>query len=702
MKKIITQLSLLFLLMGTMPATINAADNVLKSIDYSTLPGEQMEFVFTLENEASEPLAFTIDDPARIAFDLPDTDNGLAQKSQRIGVGSVRSVNSAQGRGRTRIVINLSELVPFQTETRGNQIRVTLQSPGTDPFGVAASKPIISPAKTTTENSTQLLSGKRIKSIDFRRGDKGEGRIFIDLSSAKIVSDIRENGKKIVIDFLDTALPEDLQRRLDVIDFGTPVSMIDTVQDGANTKMTIIASGEYEHLAYQSNDQFILEVKPRTKEEIAKIRKDRFGYTGEKLSLNFQDIEVRSILQLLADFTGLNMVVSDTVTGNLTLRLQNVPWDQALDIILKTKGLAKRTSGNVILVAPTAELAAQEKQELESQQQVVELAPLHSEFIRVNYAKAADIASLLNQKNNSLLSGRGSVTVDERTNTILVSDTDESLEDVRRLLKKLDIPVRQVLIESRIVIATDDFSKELGIRFGVFSDSLGDSSVAGTGNGAIISGNLNATTARLNGEAIAGLDRLNVNLPSASSAGTFALALATLPNSTLLELEISAAQNEGRGEVVSSPRVITANQNQATIEQGVEIPYQEASSSGASTTSFKKAVLSLKVTPQITPDDRVVMDLEVNKDSVGQIFSGIPSIDTRTVKTQVLVDNGQTVVLGGIYETTTNDAVDKVPFFGDLPILGALFRHSIKVDKKSELLVFITPKILKEQLSLAN
>jgi type IV pilus assembly protein PilQ len=686
-----------------------AAENALKDIKFTALPGDQVQFILTMEGPAQEPVAFTIDNPARIALDLVDTHSELAQRSQEIGIGAARSVSVAEAGGRTRMVINLSELVPFDTKAVGNELIVTLKgggggTPYTPSAKTAAAQEVAAAAMASSVGAKSAgptpAAGEGITDIDFRRGTKGEGRVLVKLSDPSIVTDVRMEGGKILVDFLSTQLPAELERRLDVIDFGTPITTIDTIQQGPNVRMVIDATGEYEHLAYQADDELTVEVKPLTRDEAEDRRKKKFGYTGQRLSLNFQDIEVRSVLQLLADFTGLNMVVSDSVTGNLTLRLQNVPWDQALDIILKTKGLDKRQAGNVITVAPAAEIAAREQQELEAMKAQEELAPLHTEYVQVNYAKASDIAAILSQEGSSILTSRGSVTIDQRTNTLLVRDTDESLAGVRRLLNVLDIPVRQVLIESRIVIASDDFSRDLGVRFGITNDNL-QAPLGGT-KGGVTSGTLNGTTEQINGETLEMDDRLNVNLPIANPAGSIGLALAKLPLGTLLELEISAAQTEAKAEVVSSPRVITANQSEARIEQGVEIPFQEASSSGATSTQFKKAVLSLTVTPQITPDDRVVMDLEVTKDNVGQVFGGIPSIDTRQVQTSVLVDNGQTVVLGGIYETESADSVTRVPFFSDLPVVGALFRSTNKIDNKNELLVFVTPKILKEQLTVSR
>ena len=554
-----------------------------------------------------------------------------------------------------------------------------------------------SDAPITDVSLPSRLSGipKGITNIDFKRGPNGEGRIILNLTSPSISTDVWRENNVVYAELIGSQLPDELQRRMDVSDFATPIIHIDAIQVGSNIRLTIASSGDFEHLAYQTDKIYTIEVAPISKEEIEEKKKTKFGYTGDRLSLNFQDIEVRSVLQLLTDFTGLNLVVSDSVVGNLTLRLQNVPWDQAMDIILKTKGLAQRRAGNVILIAPTDEIAAREKLELESRKQVEELERLRTVFIKVNYAKAEEMAELLNQTDNAILSNRGSVSVDVRTNTLLVKDTSESLANVRNLLVELDIPVRQVLIESRVVIANDDFSKELGVRFGISRDSLG----AGiTGDTAVASGSLEGVTDLINNDPLLIPDGLMVNLPVQNPAGTFALALAKLPLGTLLEMELSAAQIEGRGEVVSSPRVITVDSHTARIEQGVEIPYLELDD-GDATLKFRKAVLSLEVTPQITPDDRIIMDLDVHKDSQGELVafgSGLfaPSIDTREVQSQLLVDNGQTVVLGGIYETVKTKQTTRVPFFSDLPIIGALFRSTISVDDRSELLIFVTPKIL--------
>lgn len=677
--------------------------NQLEDISFNTLPGNRLQIALRLaEPPSNEPLSFTINKPARIALDLLGTSNALPQRTVPIGLGLARSITTAEAKGKTRVVLNLAQLVPYNTQINGSTIFLTLENESGGAKS-ATQKTASTSAITSAAIQTVPEYDRGITQIDFRRGDKGEARVIVNLSESKIPVDVNEEGGRLMIDFVRANLPEELARRLDVLDFATPAKTVDSFQNGNNTRIIVTPVDQnYEHLAYQSDDIFTLELKPIPKEVREQQIKEKFGYTGERLSLNFQDIEVRSVLQLIADFTNLNVVVSDTVSGKLTLRLKNVPWDQALDIILDSKGLAQRKSGNVLLIAPTEEVATREKLELEAMQQVQELAPLRSEYIQINYAKAEDLAELLGgaEQGSGLLSERGRVTIDQRTNTLLIQDTAERLQDVRALIARLDIPVRQVLIESRIVIASDDFNQELGIRFGVTRDT-GETTFR-TGSGTVGTGSLNAVSDILDEEEVNLDDRMNVNLPVTGSFGSIALALARLPLGTLLELELSALQAEGRGEIISSPRVITANQKEAFIEQGVEIPYQQSTSSGATSIAFKKAVLSLTVTPQITPDDRIIMDLVVNNDTVGEIFSGIPSIDTREVDTQVLVNNGETVVLGGIFEQIKRDEVDKIPFFGDLPAIGKLFRRTVKEDDKSELLIFVTPKIIKEGLAVVN
>ncbi|MDH5358685.1 MAG: type IV pilus secretin PilQ [Gammaproteobacteria bacterium] len=661
---------------------VMAAD--LQSVDYSSLPGDKAQIVLTFSEPVEQPNSFSIDEPARVILDFANVHNQLDKKTQAINIGVTRSVSTVEAGDRTRMVINLVQKAPYTINHDGNVVSVTIEGD----------------MERVVQNDN---TSREVTDIDFRRGKQGEARLIISLSDDGAGIDVRQERDNIVVDLLNVSLPERLHRRLDVVDFATPVQIIDTAQDGNVTKLTLSTEGAFEHMAYQSDKTLVVEVKPVIKDDQLAGQKDQSGYKGEKLSLNFQNIEVRAVLQLLADFTGMNLVTSDTVSGNVTLRLKNVPWDQALDIILKTKGLAMRQNGNLMLIAPAAEIAAREKQELEAKKQLVELEPLYSEIVEVNFAKASELETILTSDTGSdasagvtgFISDRGSVTVDERTNSLLIRDTADQLVQIRKLIEKLDIPVRQVLIESRIVIANNDFTKELGVRFGAskLKDASNDFSV-----NAATSGSLNGTTQLFNGETLEQADRLNVDLPVANPAGSIALALAKLPLGAILELELSAMQAEGKGEIVSSPRVVTSNQQKATIKQGTEVPYQEASSSGATSVSFKEAVLKLDVTPQITPDDHIVMDLEISKDEVGEVFLGVPSIDKREVKTQVLVENGETVVLGGIYEQRTTTGSTRVPFFGDLPYVGFLFKTNTKEDKKRELLVFITPKIIKDGL----
>ncbi len=680
--------------------------NALTDVSFSAQPGERLLITLTLEKPAVAPNSFTIDDPARIALDLPNTTNKLKKRNQTIGIGMARAINTVEAGGRTRVVVSLGRLVPYETRVEGNRILLFLDGGAAEGHTVAASTPEARSEETTAPAAAPSTT-PRIESVDFRRGSAGEGRIVVTLSDSSPAIDMRQESGKIVVDFLDTILPRDLERRLDVTDFATPVQTIDTMSRGNTTRMLITPAGEYDHLAYQADNVVTIEVKPLSKGEKEELKRRKFTYTGERLTLNFQNIEVRAVLQLLADFTNLNMVVSDSVTGSLTLRLKNVPWDQALDIILKTRGLDKRQNGNVMLVAPAEEIAAREKMELESRKQVADLSPLRTEWFQINYAKAADLAALLKGEKNSLLSKRGSITIDERTNTLLIQDTSEKLEEIRGLVGRLDIPVRQVLIESRIVIASNDFSKDLGVRFGItgVADNGGDGIFSATGSAAANDGMVNEAVDNINntGDPLpVGLpaldDRLMVDLPAA--AGAPQVALAILGSNYLVDLELSAMQAEGRGEIISNPRLITSNQKEAVIKQGFEIPYQSTSANTGTRVQFKEAVLSLSVTPQITPDDRVIMDLTISKDTPDftRQVNGQPPISTRTITTQVLVNNGETIVLGGIYEQTTADQTDKVPFFGDLPVVGHLFKANHKTDTKSELLLFVTPKIIKESL----
>ncbi|MDJ0759565.1 MAG: type IV pilus secretin PilQ [Woeseiaceae bacterium] len=684
--------------------------NQLQDIQVQSLPGEQVELKLIMSEAAPEPLAFTIENPARIALDLPDTALALSSRRRDVNVGPLDTVLTAEANGRTRVVLNLGQMVAYETRRSGNVVTVVLgdgddYSAGTTQFA----------SNVTSSPATYSSPGVRaIDGIDFRRTREGGGRVMIQLSDPSTPVDIRQEGGRVVAVFKDTNLPAELMRRLDVMDFATPVSTVDALRSNLDTRVVISAEGRYEQLAYQSDNEFTIEINPvvEADEAVSGLFSETKEYEGQRLTLNFQDIETRAVLQLLAETSGKNIVVSDTVSGNVTLRLRNVPWDQALDIVMTTKGLDMRQNGNVIIVAPADEIAARETADLEAKQAISELEPMYSEFLQVNYAKAGDLSSLISGGGgNSLLSDRGSIAVDSRTNTLLVQDTAEKLQDIRRLVRTLDIPIKQVLIESRIVVVNDDFSRDLGVRLGVtaFRENSADGvtviSGSGTGTDTMVTSALGNLADASNGTIfpieLPSLDnRYNVNVPVAEGAGRFSLAV--LESDYLVDLELSALEAEGRGEIVSTPRVITANQSEARIEQGVEIPYQQASSSGATNVQFKKAVLSLTVTPQITPDNNIIMDLNVNKDSVGQVISTggaggtVPSIDTRQVQTQVLVKDGQTVVLGGIYETERRETINKVPFLGDIPVAGNLFKSKQRINNKAELLIFVTPRILSE------
>ena len=681
-----------------------AADtgNTLQSIDVQSLGGKQTQLTLHLSGPAPEPMAFTIDKPARISLDLPGTSLALPSRRIDVAAGGIDTVLAAEASGRSRIVLNLDKVMPYTTRVSGNDLVVVV---GEAPVAATAA------ARASSNVPAPVASGGReLRSIDFRRGEGGVGRLVVRLSDPRTAINVVQQGSQVIVDFAGADVAKRLARRYDTQDFATPVSGFDVIKTDAGTRVVLNTNGDVEQLAYQSDDQYVVEVQPASRAAVAAVA--RKAYTGEKLSLNFQDIDTRAVLQLLADASGQNIVVSDSVKGSVTLRLQSVPWDQALDIVLRTKGLDKRQEGNVIIVAPAEELSAREKADLASKKDIQELAPLRTEFLQVNYAKAADLATLLKGSNtNSVLSTRGSVAVDERTNTLLLSDTADSIDSVRKLVATLDIPVKQVLIESRLVIVSDDFERDLGVRAGLTgaraNGTSGLFSTSGTAAATDTALSSALTNLGTNGTVYpvgvptgnTAPNRYNVNMPVSNPAGSLAFML--LGADYIVDLELSAAQAEGRGEVVSSPRIITANQKEATIEQGTEIPYQQSASSGATTIQFKKAVLSLKVKPLITPDNRIILDLAVTKDSVGQIIvtSGgvnVPAINTRTLSTQVLVGDGQTVVLGGILETERRENEKKVPFLGDIPVLGHLFKSNGKVNNKDELLIFVTPKIMRE------
>ena len=623
--------------------------NRLQDIQVQSLPGQRVELKLITSGTAPDPLSFTIEDPARIALDLPDTALGLSSRRRDVNLGPLDTVLTAEANGRTRVVLNLDSMVAYDTQRSGNTITVVL---GSDAVDSGTTQFAGSTAPSSSQPASFASSGSRaVNSIDFRRTQDGGGRVIVNLSDPGTPVDIRQEGGRVVAVFQDTELPAELMRRLDVMDFATPVTTVDTLRTNLDTRVVISAEGDYEQLAYQSDNEFTIEINPAAEdaEEASTLFSEEREYTGQRLTLNFQDIETRAVLQLLAETSGRNIVVSDTVQGNVTLRLRNVPWDQALDIVMTTKGLDMRENGNVIIVAPAEEIAAREQADLEARAAIDELEPLYSEFLQVNYAKASDLASLISgggEGAGTLLSDRGTVGIDERTNTLLVQDTVERLQDIRRLVRTLDIPIRQVLIESRIVTVNDDFSRDLGVRLGAtaFQENSTDGVTVFTGSGegadTVVGSALDNLADPANGTIFPLLlptleNRYNVNVPIADAAGQFSLAV--LETDYLIDLELTAMETEGRGEIVSTPRVITANQKEAIIEQGVEIPFQESASSGATTTQFKKAVLSLTVTPQITPDNNIIMDLIVSRDNVGELVASatggfVPSIDTRSVE----------------------------------------------------------------------
>ncbi|MGE0357113.1 MAG: type IV pilus secretin PilQ [Burkholderiales bacterium] len=700
-----------------------AAKNVVESISFSSIQGGKILVkVGMKEPLAALPQSFAVTNPARIAIDLPDTTSGLAKTQVEAGEGDLKSVSVVQTANRTRLVMNLARSLTYTAALDGKLLVVTIDGSQVPVSSSAsAASAVTGTAATVFAEAVPGAVRQNIRDVDFRRGNAGEGRVIVDLSSANTGIDIRQQGRSILIDFINSSVPKNLVRRLDVGDFGTPVRYVDTFEQGGNARMVIEPRGIWEYSAYQTDTQFILEVKPVKEDPNKLVQSSTPGYAGEKLSLNFQNVEVRAVLQVIADFTGLNIITSDTVGGNLTLRLKDVPWDQALDIILQSKGLSKRKNGNVVLIAPTDELAAKEKLALEANAQISDLEPVRTESFALSYAKAEDLKKLLSDKDQKILSKRGSASVDERTNTLFVQDSGARLEEARRLIQQLDVPVRQVMIEARIVIADDKWGRQLGARFGTqsaFGSGNRNYGVSGNlvdtvqplSNNPLSRGSANLTNPGYTqtfdrgpqGNIPAGSqpEQLNVNLPVVGAAGSLALSILNLGSGNLVNIELSALEADNRGKVVSSPRVITADKKKAVISQGTEIPYQTAAASGATTIAFKPAVLELAVTPRITPDDRIIMDLEVRKDSVGQIFANIPSIDTKKVTTQVLCDNGDTIVLGGIFEQTTRTTIEKVPLLGDVPFVGNLFKRTVKQDDKTELLIFVTPKIVKESLTV--
>lgn len=704
MNSSLSRLSVALLAALLSPAVLAAN---LQDLNVASLPGDRVELKLSFDEPVTAPRGYTIEQPARIALDLPGVSNKLGSKNRELGVGNARSVTIVEAKDRTRLIVNLTSLAPYSTRVEGNDLYVLVG----DSSAVASRPSASAPASVAAvpPKKTYGPQPKAISNIDFQRGEQGEGNIVITLSDASVSPDIQEQGGKIRLDFAKTELPESLRVRLDVKDFATPVQFVSATGSAEKTSIVIEPVGLYDYLAYQTENKLTLSVKPLSQDDVERRNAERFAYTGEKLSLNFQDIDVRSVLQLIADFTDLNLVASDTVAGNITLRLQNVPWDQALDLVLKTKGLDKRQIGNVLLVAPADEIAARERQELESQKQIAELAPLRRELIQVNYAKATDMAKLFQSVTSAdgTPDSRGSITVDDRTNSIIAYQTQERLDELRRIVAQLDIPVRQVMIEARIVEANVDYDKALGVRWGgsvrngrwdvsgkdgaqIFDEDTGQRKFLGTdtiGNTTVDDG-------------LANLPFVDMGVQNSTSG----IAIGYLGSNIVLDLQLSAMEKTGNGEIVSQPKVVTSDKETAKILKGQEVPYQEASSSGATTTSFKEAALALEVTPQITPDNRIIMEVKVTKDApdFANLVNGVPPLNKNEVNAKVLVNDGETIVIGGVFSNTQTSAVEKVPFLGDLPFLGRVFRRDIIRDNKAELLVFITPRIMNNQAIAVN
>jgi type IV pilus assembly protein PilQ len=687
-----------------------AQENAIETVS-ANQQGANVVVKIVMKNPVTKPpIGFSINSPARIVIDFAGTTNATGESTQQIGLGDVRTMNVVQAGERSRLVFNLTRPLNYATVVEGNAVMVTIDSSG------ALATPVNTAGEAVVAVNKTAPGKLQIRDIDFRRGVAGEGRIVVDLPSNQIGVDVRQQGQTIVVDFLKAGLPDVLRRRMDVGDFGTPVQFITTSPQADNVHMVIEPKGLWEHSAYQSDTQLVIEVRP-VKEEPNKLSQGTQGYRGEKLSLNFQNVEVRSLLQVIADFTGLNIITSDTVTGNLTLRLKDVPWDQALDIVMQAKGLDMRKNGTVIWIAPKDELLTKEKLELEQRAQIAELEPLKTETFQLNYQKAEAFKMVFGLDSgsgdgkNRILSKRGSAAIDPRTNKLIVTDITSKLEEVRKLILITDVATRQVLIEARIVEADDTFSKNLGAKLG-FTDLR---TTRGGASGYQLNGN---TRVGLTGNYLGVGEQTGqatvtdgsfipnsqfVSLPAAGinglNAGSLAVSLFSAAANRFLNLELSALEADGRGKVISSPRVVTADQQQALIEQGEEIPYQKATSSGATSVEFKKANLKLEVTPQITPDGNIILAVDVNKDSRGAPAPGGFAINTKHVKTNVQVENGGTVVLGGIFTQRELDSVTKIPFFGDIPVLGNLFKTTGRTNDKTELLIFITPKIVADRLS---
>jgi len=704
-----------------------AGGNGIERIDASQSGAGVYLTIQLKDAPAAVPNSFSVTNPARVALDLPATANNLGRNSIEINQGDLRSVNVVQAQGRARVVLNLRRPLTYTLTVKGNSVVVALgvtpdaptfpaasAAPVAAPAPMAAAEPAAAPPPSPTaaapavaQRMAQTPEPRSIRTVDFRRGADGEGRIVVDLSDPNTSVDVHQKGQTVVVDFTATTLPENLRKRLDVTDFGTPVAQITGSQVGPNAHLLIEPRGQWEQNAYQSDSRLVVEVKPVKEDPTRLFQGSRKGYQGERLSLNFQNVDVRSLLQVIADFTNLNIITSDSVQGSITLRLKDVPWDQALDIILQSKGLDMRKNGNVILVAPRDELATKEKLDLEAKSQIAELEPLRTESFVINYQKAEEIKKLLvGDTKQTMLSKRGSVVVDVRTNQIFATDTAQKLEDFRRMLTRIDIPVPQVMIEARIVEADENFSSDIGARLGMVH--VGSNQWLSSGAGATYGGT--SAASGTNSLSVNGVNITNpnfVNLPAGGlngfNAGTLGITLFDKSVTNLLNLEVSALELDGRGKVISSPRVITADKIKAAIEQGTEIAYQTVSAGGGiGQIQFRKAVLRLEVTPQITPEGAIFLDVKVNKDTPNQSSNNAPpSIDTKNVSTQVLVENGGTVVLGGIFQQTESITTTRIPVLGEIPYLGALFRDQVKVNHKTELIIFITPRVVSERVNQA-
>lgn len=661
----------------------------LKTLDVAALPGDRIELKLSFDSPPPQPKGYTTESPARIALDLPGVASQLTNKTRDLGSGNARTATVVEANDRTRLIINLTQLTSYTSRVEGNNLFVVVgqgAKPAAPRPAAFAPRPVAAPAPAKAYTPV----AKTIRGVDFQRGTAGEGNVVIDLSDPTIAPDIQEHDGKIILSFARTQLPDRLRVRLDVKDFATPVQFVNAAATGDRAVITVEPSGTFDYSTYQTDNKLTVSIRPMTVDDLQKRNADRNSYSGEKLSLNFQDIDVRSVLQLIADFTNLNLVASDTVQGGITLRLQNVPWDQALDLVLKTKGLDKRKIGNVLLVAPADEIAARERQELESQKQIAELAPLRRELLQVNYAKAADIAKLFQSVTSAeaKIDERGSITVDERTNNIIAYQTQDRLDELRRIVAQLDIPVRQVMIEARIVEANVDYDKSLGVRWGGSIQNKGNWNTSGVSNGS-------STTIGTPGSTSTNSPFVDMG----TVGNTSGIGIAFITDNVLLDLELTAMEKTGNGEIVSQPKVVTSDKETAKILKGTEIPYQEASSSGATSVSFKEASLSLEVTPQITPDNRIIMEVKVTKDEPDYLnkVQDVPPIKKNEVNAKVLVNDGETIVIGGVFSNTQSKVVDKVPFLGDVPYLGRLFRRDVVSEKKSELLVFLTPRIMNNQ-----